>query len=69
MFKKLFGRNISVNCEYCANLKKNEEDMLFCSVNKEIVDENCSGFKYDPLMRKPKTILNLKTYNPEEFKI
>lgn len=64
----LFGNNIEVSCEYCHNGQKFNE-ITICKANKEIVNGNCSKFKYNPLMRVPKTAPTMPKYDPKDFEL
>lgn len=63
---KLFGNNIDVSCDYCANSKVNN-GVQFCTMNKVLKNGKCRKFVYNPIMRVPKTQNNLRKYNAEEF--
>lgn len=64
----LFGNNIDVSCDYCHNGQK-INGIIICKANKEIIDGKCSKFKYNPLMRVPKTVPNLPNYDPKDFEL
>lgn len=64
----LFGNNIDVSCEYCHNGQK-INGIIICKVNKTIVNGACPRFKYNPLMRVPKTAPKMPKYNPDDFKL
>lgn len=68
-FKKLFGNNIEASCEYCHNAVFKENDVIICSVNREIKDGKCMRFKYNPLLRTPKILPNLPKYDPKDFEL
>ncbi|MEE0265065.1 MAG: hypothetical protein UD936_05495 [Acutalibacteraceae bacterium] len=65
---KLFGNNIDTSCEYCNNSQK-INGIILCKANKEIVNGNCSKFKYNPLMRVPKTAPRFPQYDPKDFEL
>lgn len=68
MKKKLFGQNILPDCSYCDNAVF-ENQMAFCKKNKRIQNGKCRAFRYDPLMRTPKSSHIKKNYSIEDFKI
>lgn len=68
-YGKLFGNNIDINCEYCANGQRTADNIIICKVKREIVDGKCFRFKYNPLLRKPKTMPNLPKYDPKDFEL
>lgn len=65
---KLFGNNIDTSCEYCSNAQK-INGIILCKTNREIINGNCSRFKYNPLMRVPKTAPNFPQYDPKDFEL
>ena len=65
---KLFGNNIDTSCEYCSNAQK-INGIILCKANKEIVNGDCSRFKYNPLMRVPKTTPVFPQYDPKDFEL
>ena len=65
---KLFGNNIDTSCEYCSNAQK-INGIILCKANREIVNGNCSKFKYNPLMRVPKTAPKFPQYDPKDFEL
>ncbi len=64
--KKLFGNNIKPSCEYC-ELAKFENKTYVCTKNKEIINEKCKKFEYNPLKRVPKSSPALQQFSPEDF--
>ena len=68
MKKKLFGQNIRPDCSYCENAVI-ENEMAYCKRGKRIQNNKCRAFKYDPLMRVPKTSTFNKKYSADDFKI
>lgn len=69
MFKKLFGNNITPSCEYCDNCVDGGGGVLICTKNKEIIQGKCKGFKYNPLLRVPKSAPLLPKYDPKDFEL
>lgn len=67
--KKLFGNNIDTSCEYCSNAEKAGDGVIICKVSREIKDGKCPKFKYNPLLRVPKTLPNLPKYDPKDFEL
>lgn len=63
---RLFGNNIDVSCDYCANSKVNN-GVQFCTMNKVLKNGKCRKFVYNPIMREPKGMNALKKFNPEDF--
>ena len=68
MRKKLFGNNIEPDCMYCENAVFNKYD-VFCKKSKGIRNGRCRPFKYDPLMREPKSISLRGNYTAEDFRL
>lgn len=68
MKKKLFGQNIIPNCSYCDN-SVFENQMVYCKKSKRIDHGKCRAFRYDPLMRAPKSSAITKNYSAEDFKL
>ncbi|MCQ2515105.1 MAG: hypothetical protein MJ089_08490 [Ruminococcus sp.] len=68
MRKKLFGKNIIPNCAYCENAIF---DGMFprCSKGKQLQENKCWSFKYDPLLRVPKSNALKGNYTAEDFKL
>lgn len=66
---KLFGNTIKVSCDYCSNATKTDSGITYCKAKREIKNEKCFRFKYNPLMRIPKVTPALPKYNPEDFKL
>lgn len=66
--KKLFGKNITPSCSYC-QFSVFENNNCFCSKGKNIVDDKCKSFKYDPLMRVPQSAPTLHEYTLDDFKL
>ena len=64
----LFGNNIEVSCEYCHKSQK-INGITICRANREIVNGKCSGFKYNPLMRVPKTAPKMPKYDPKDVEL
>ena len=68
MKKQLFGKNIVPSCVYC-EYSKNEGESQFCTVNKQLKNGKCKKFKYNPIMREPKGMAPLKTFDKEDFSL
>lgn len=68
MKKKLFGQNILPNCTYCDNATF-ENQMVFCRKSRHINHGKCKSFRYDPLLRAPKSSGLNKKYSVDDFKI
>ena len=66
--KKLFGSNIKPSCAYCRNAAY-ENEVCFCKKGQKYKNGNCKGFKYDPLMRVPKTLSLKKKFTADDFKL
>ena len=64
--KKLFGNNITPNCEYC-ELAQFSSGKFICTKNKVLVNNKCRKFKYDPLKRVPNSTPSLDKYSLEDF--
>lgn len=68
MRKKLFGKNIQPDCSYCLN-SVFENNTCRCIKGRSITDGKCKGFKYDPLMRVPRSAPALHEYTLNDFKL
>lgn len=68
MKKNLFGQNIPVNCMYC-EFASRENEVTYCQKGKQIKNDKCRHFKYDPLMRVPKVTVFRSNYSAEDFKL
>lgn len=68
MKNKLFGQNIKPSCTYCENATT-ENHMTFCKKSKTIQNGKCRSFKYNPIMRKPKSQSTVAQYSAEDFKL
>ncbi|MEE0957188.1 MAG: hypothetical protein UH734_03760 [Ruminococcus sp.] len=68
MKNKLFGKNITPDCNYCSNAII-ENGIITCKKSKHISERKCRSFDYDPLMRVPRTITLRGTYTAEDFKL
>ena len=63
---KLFGNNIEVSCDYCAN-SQIQSGCQFCTVNRVLKNGKCRKFLYNPIMRVPKTQNMLPKYSEDDF--
>lgn len=68
MKKKLFGQNISPDCAYCENAAC-ENHIVYCQKSKRIDHGKCRSFRYDPLMRAPKSSAIKRNYSADDFKL
>ena len=68
--KKLFGNNITPNCEYC-ELAQYSGGKFICTKNKVLVNNKCRKFKYDPCKRIPAKmkVLNFQKYEDVDFSL
>lgn len=66
--KKLFGANITPSCAYCANASS-EQGIVFCSKNRQLENNKCRKFRYDPLLRVPAHTTIKRTYDENDFKL
>ena len=65
---KLFGNNIEIKCEYCAN-SADAPSGYICTLRKSIKNGKCRKFKYNPPLRVPKSTEALPEFKKEDFKI
>ncbi len=66
--KRFFGDNIIHRCEYCQN-SVIESETEFCKIKKKINSKGkCSGFNYNPTMRKV-TLQAIGDYSKEDFSL
>ena len=68
MSKKLFGNNIQPDCSYCDNLLYNENG-AYCKKGKEIKNNKCRKFQYNPLLRTPKNAPAMMSFSKEGFEL
>ena len=68
MKKQLFGKNIVPSCVYCEH-SKNEGESQFCTITKQLKNGKCKKFKYNPIMREPKGMAPLKSFDKEDFSL
>ncbi|MBQ3265545.1 MAG: hypothetical protein IJH07_07185 [Ruminococcus sp.] len=68
MKKQLFGNSIAPSCVYCEH-SKTEGSSQFCTVHKALKNGKCKKFKYNPIMREPKGMAPLKSYQKEDFSL
>ncbi len=64
---KLFGKNISPDCQYCDYCVIDIQGAQICTKNRCMVKGKCRKFSYNPLLRKPFAQPVLPKYNPEDF--
>ena len=64
---KLFGNNIEIKCEYCAN-SADAPSGYICTLRKSIKNGKCRKFKYNPTLRVPKSTEALPEFKKEDFK-
>ena len=68
---KLFDKDISPACKYCATGKAVEDDGVIICYKKGMVsaDYSCRHYKYDPIKRQPKRPPPLQEFTADDFKI
>lgn len=67
MKSKLFGKNIAASCDYCNNAVIIEGE-LSCKKSKQIKNNKCRAFDYNPLLRVPATQpMPKNNFTPEDF--
>ncbi len=66
MKKQLFCATIVPSCAYCEH-SKTEGSTQYCDAHKILKNGKCRKFKYNPIMREPKGMAPLRTYNKEDF--
>lgn len=64
----LFGKNIDVDCKYCANAVFTEK-LCICSLDKKIKNGKCRKFLYNPTLRIPKQSTALPVYDESDFSL
>lgn len=68
--KKLFGKNIEPNCNYCIHLQEGDGNNFICKKLRHAKKSTkCRHFYYDPLKRVPTVLPKLPKYNPEDFSL
>ena len=68
MKNKLFGRNITPACTYCDN-SYFENGVIGCQKSKQIKNDKCRSFSYNPLLRVPVRVSLYGNYTAEDFKL
>lgn len=69
MKSKLFGKNITPGCAYCDNAFFSN-GALGCKKSKQIKNEKCRSFSYNPLLRVPKSLqFSAGSFTAEDFKL
>ena len=68
-FKKLFGNNISPDCEYCRYYAKNSSGDPMCSKGSANFVTPCFRYAYDPLKREPKVMPEIPEFTADDFKL
>lgn len=68
-FKKLFGKNIAPDCEYCLYYEKNNGGKPICRCGSRSFEKTCGRYVYDPLKREPKTLPDIPKFTADDFKI
>ena len=68
---KLFNKDISPCCKYCAysSTLAFSSDMICKYKGVTEADGFCRKYKYDPLKREPKTVKIEKNYTKSDFEI
>ena len=66
MKKQLFNPDIVPSCTYC-EFSKTEGGAQYCTAHRSLKNGKCRKFKYNPIMREPKGMAPLRTYNKEDF--
>ena len=64
--KPLFGNSVEPSCRYCAHFSGGDGDGS-CTLGH--TTEPCADFSYDPLLRAPSRLPQLKKHDPDEFKL
>lgn len=68
MKNKLFGQNIEPDCAYCEN-SVIENDVVGCAKGRQIKNNKCRAFRYDPLLRIPKASVFKSNFTADDFKL
>lgn len=65
----LFGRDIPPDCAYC-DYNASAPERPVCRLGlKRPENGKCARYRYNPLLREPKTPPPLPEHDPEEFKL
>ncbi len=67
--KKLFGKNITPDCEYCLYYQKNANGQAVCRRNSRFVGKVCGRYAYDPLKREPRATPAIPEFTADDFKL
>ncbi len=67
--RKLFGKNIPPDCDYCLYCTKNNDGKPVCRYGSRGFGEPCSKYSYDPLKREPKVLPDIPKYTADDFKL
>ena len=68
MKKKLFSQNISPDCSYCEN-GFIDDGVVYCKKRKKINRNKCRAFRYDPLLRVPKSSVFSTNFTMDDFRL
>ena len=67
--KKLFGANITPDCEYCLYCDKSGKSSRICSFSSQPAERVCGRYVYDPLKREPRATPAMPEFTAEDFKL
>lgn len=75
MFKKkkkaLFGGGIEPDCRYCRHNGAQAEGRALCTLGLEMKNRKCKKYRYDPLMREPRSAPPIcpEQFSEDDFKL
>ncbi len=66
---KLFDKNITPACEYCAFGVHTEDGTMVECKKRGLVSPyfRCNKFHYSPILREPRQVQKLPKFSPEDF--
>ena len=67
--KKLFGNNITPNCEYCRFSERSPDGSVICPYKVNDIGSPCKKYEYDPTKREPNSAPVLPSFSPEDFRL
>lgn len=67
--KKLFGKNVPPDCEYCQFYAKNAGGNPVCRTRSGNVGTPCARYTYDPLKREPRVMPEMPEFTADDFKL
>ena len=67
--KKLFGKNIEPQCEYCLFCVKKSGGAAVCRYGMPSENKVCGKYSHDPLKREPRVLPSMRKFTADDFKL